>query len=372
MREVRKLKRLLLILLLPISLGLLSLAKYSSYFAEEIFAKRIYHHISVVGSILTGFFSYSIIEIIVFLLPAALITCLICFIIHIVKDKTRRGVIVLKAVINIACVLSVGFFLYTIGCGINYYRYSFCYYDDLEVMESTEEELEELYSDLTQQANQLRAQISSVDENGVYEWKQSKVALAKLVQEAYDEFAKEYPILKGNYAQAKPVRGSELMSRMEITGMFMPFTMEANVNVAIPDYSIASTMAHEMSHVRGFMREDEANYLAYLVCLSSSLPEIQYSGVMQALITTGNALYKKDPERYDRIAKKCSEAVRKDIHDNSIYWKQYENTVISNTAEKVNNSYLQANNQQDGTQSYGRMVDLLLARQRKLKKTEGY
>ena len=53
-----------------------------------------------------------------------------------------------------------------------------------------------------------------------------------------------------------------------------------------------------------------------------------------------------------------------DLVDNSLYWKQFENTVISNTANKINDVYLKINNQEDGVQSYGRMVDLLLAEYR--------
>ena len=47
--------------------------------------------------------------------------------------------------------------------------------------------------------------------------------------------------------------------------------------------------------------------------------------------------------------------------DNNAYWAQFEDQVIAQVSETVNDAYLKANNQQDGTQSYGRMVDLLLA-----------
>jgi hypothetical protein len=154
------------------------------------------------------------------------------------------------------------------------------------------------------------------------------------------------------------------MSTTEITGVFFPFTMEANVNVDIPDYTIAATMMHELAHLRGFMREDEANYLSYLAGMKSDNIELQYSSTMLALVYAGNALYSQNPDLYFIIRDQYSEGVLKDIRANSEYWTQYEDTVVSTISNKVNDTYLKANNQEDGVKSYGRMLDLLLAKYR--------
>lgn len=60
---------------------------------------------------------------------------------------------------------------------------------------------------------------------------------------------------------------------------------------------------------------------------------------------------------------KLSEEVKADRRARSEYLRQFEGPVaeMSNAA---NNAYLKANQQQDGTRSYGRMVDLLLAEAR--------
>ena len=364
MKKLVKLKRNLLLLLLPLSFGLLELTKHNSWFAEEVFAKRIYHYLSIILSNFFGIFPYSVAEFFIILAPIALTIIFIFFLLHIIRSKGRRHIVISKGIINILCGVSIGFFLYTIGCGINYYRYPFSYYSKLTILKSTEEELQELCFSLANQANELRDQIISVDEELVYKSSYDDWELSNKVKEAYNECAKEYPILSGYYARTKPVVFSRILSKMEITGIFIPFTMEANVNVDIPDYSIASTMAHEMSHVRGFMREDEANYISYLVCMASDSVEIKYSGIMQALIISGNALYARNASLYREVSAMYNDGVRRDLNANSIYWEQFENTIVSNTAEKINNAYLQANNQQDGVQSYGRMVDLLLAEYR--------
>ena len=51
---------------------------------------------------------------------------------------------------------------------------------------------------------------------------------------------------------------------------------------------------------------------------------------------------------------------RGDLAATSRYWKKYE-TPVGETADRWNDAYLKANDQTDGVQSYGRMVDLLIA-----------
>ena len=113
------------------------------------------------------------------------------------------------------------------------------------------------------------------------------------------------------------------------------------------------------------MREDEANYLAYLACMVSEDPLVRYSGTMLALIYAGNALAGQDMELYGELWSMYHPGMVRDFADNSAYWDQYEDTVISETADKVNDVYLKANEQEDGVKSYGRVVDLLLAEYRK-------
>ena len=65
------------------------------------------------------------------------------------------------------------------------------------------------------------------------------------------------------------------------------------------------------------------------------------------------------------MTEQYSEGVVKDFRDNSAYWSQFEDTIVSTVSNKVNDTYLKANNQTDGVRSYDRMLDLLLARYRK-------
>ena len=122
-------------------------------------------------------------------------------------------------------------------------------------------------------------------------------------------------------------------------------------------------MAHELAHQCGFMREDEANFIAYLACRQSDDALMRYSGYVLAYDNAISALRRVDPEAASAISLGLSAAVQRDLAGRAQHWAKYEGPV-QNVSNAANDTYLKANDQADGMQSYGRMVDLLLAEQR--------
>ena len=150
------------------------------------------------------------------------------------------------------------------------------------------------------------------------------------------------------------------MSYCNITGIYFPFTLEANVNIDVPDFSIPETMCHEMAHVNGIMREDEANFISFLSCINSDDDEFAYSGYIMAMIYTSNALYNEDKNKYNNFTVYMSEGVIRDLNAQSSYWERFK-TPVAETAASINDAYLKSNSQSDGIKSYGNMVDLTIA-----------
>ncbi len=364
MRNVFSRKHFIL-LIWPVSFICLLIAKLDADSAEYFFAKAVSKaYLQFIGFI-TGILPFSLAELTVILVPPLLIFLLIRFIIKTIRSsKDTRLHYIVRSFLNFLCVCGIIFFMFVIGCGVNYYRYTFTYYSGYEIQASPVTELRDMCHSLAEYASDLRAQLTNEDSDNAFESKYSNNQLAGLADDAYDKLGDKYEILHGLYPKPKPVIFSEFLSRLNITGIFFPFTGEANVNVDIPDYSVPSTMCHELAHLRGFMREDEANYLAYLACTASDDTEFKYSGTMLALIISGNALYAQNKDMYYDLYATYSEGVKRDLRANSDYWEQYEDTVLSEAAEKVNDTYLKLNDQEDGVKSYGRMVDLLLAEYR--------
>lgn len=265
--------------------------------------------------------------------------------------------------INILTYLSILYVLFMFLWGFNYDRLSFNKIADLKIERSTEDQLKGLCTQLIDRANTIRKKVNITPkgimvENGGYK------DVFDRSEKGYEKTSLIFPQLGGTYSKPKPILLSEAMCYTGITGMYMPYTGEANVNVRVKDFMLPSTAAHEMAHQRGFAREDEANYIAYITCLSNPDADFQYSGVMLALISSMNELADKDMGAYKTLQKYYSIGVKNDIDSNNDFWRKYSGKIES-ISTKVNNSYLKSNGQIDGTQSYGRMVDLLLAQYKK-------
>ena len=251
------------------------------------------------------------------------------------------------------------FFVFTVNCGINYHRTPFSELAGLPMEKSSVDELEGLCLWLTGEIERT-AQKIMVEENGL-------CALPEKMREktraAMEDLGEVYSQLSGWYPKAKPVFTWPVLSYEFLEGIAGPYTMEAHYNPNIPAYNQPAVLCHELSHLKGFMREDEANYIAYLACVGSSDANIRYSGLLLAYTHSINALYGADYGRFAEVRAQLCEQAELDYAYHRYYWKQFEGPV-SEVADKVNDAYLKANAQEEGTRSYGRMVDLLLGEYR--------
>ncbi len=362
MKELFSQRRLWLVTLAPVAL-ILSLASAGNPAFAEWYATTLYPGLSLGINAVTSIFPFSLAEVSILLLIAGLLIYLIRFLTKIVKQKGSRAESAVKFLLNLICFTSVLYFAFVITCGINYNRYSFAQTSGLTVKPSSKTELTALCNELAQDVNTLRKNVKT-DEHSVMKLSEPTLNdTAKEARASYDKIGADYPLLRAGYGAPKAVFGSRLMSYGNITGIIFPFTFEANVNTDVPSYSIPVTMCHELSHLRGYMREDEANFIGYLVCEKSSSADFKYSGKLFAFIYASNALFDTDNNAASQVFSKLSDGVRRDLDANSAYWKQFEGPVAE-VSNSVNNSYLQANHQEDGIKSYGRMVDLLLAEYR--------
>ncbi len=249
----------------------------------------------------------------------------------------------------------------TLTCLINYGRTSFGEMAGYSLRDSSASELEALCEELAAQANEFAEQIPVGPSGGL---SLEGVDIRKQAKQAMKKLGEQYPSLKGYYPNPKPVAFSWGMSHLRLTGMFSPFTIEANYNQNIPDYEIPYTVCHELAHLKGWIREDEAGFIAYLACRGSDDPALRYSGTLNALSYAMNALYGAGrQDSYWRIYESLPEETKADYRFSNAYWKQFE-TKVAEVSNALNDGYLKANAQTDGVQSYGRMVDLLLAERR--------
>ena len=247
-------------------------------------------------------------------------------------------------------------FLYTVCCGINYHRKSFSEEAGIVTYTYSANELSEICVWLTEEVNSLAGEIER-DGDGVMKLSAPEGVGAVSAMQA---LAEDFPELEGYYPLPKKLIISELLSYQNLTGIYSPFTVEANYNGDMTVYNIPFTACHELSHLRGFMQEEEANFIAFLACIGSERADFRYSGYLSGWIYCMNTLYRIDYESWSRIRPLLDEKVEKDLAANNVFWEKYEGTLAEIT-DKVNDTYLKVNGQVDGVQSYNRMVDLIVA-----------
>ena len=163
------------------------------------------------------------------------------------------------------------------------------------------------------------------------------------------------------YSRIKPVMLSKPMSYTHITGVYTFFTGEANLNVYFPDYTLPFTAAHELAHQRGIAREDEANFVAFLVTSASEDVYIRYSGYLNLLEYVLNALYRADAEAYAEVFRTLKPCVIGELRAYSEFFDAYRDSGLSEVSGAVNDAYLKLNGNEAGTASYGLVVDLAVA-----------
>ncbi|NLM76047.1 MAG: DUF3810 domain-containing protein [Clostridiaceae bacterium] len=360
--EMKKLciYRYLSLLLIPVAFLIKWLMSLDPVFTEKYYSRKIYPFIMQPISRFTGLFPFSVAEIAVILIVFYFIYQLVSAIIK--SIRRRKWVFIINFLSKAAFAASIYIFLQTILWGINYERITFAENAGIIVEKYSVDELEELCKELINNANSMREKVTE-DENGIMCVDGGFKSLARRAHLGYEEAQKKYPFLSGKYGKPKPVILSKLMSHSNIIGIYTGITGEANIDTDIPDMELPSTIMHELAHQRGFANEDEANFIAYVTCLHHPDIDFQYSGTILALQYSMNALYRTESERYFKLIEFYSPKLLNDFMDQKKYWDQYQGT-IKKVANSINDTFLKINGVKDGVQSYGRMVDLLLAEAR--------
>ncbi len=344
----------------PVFYGLFRLAFLWPEFTETVFSRAIFRFINQGLSTATGILPFSLGELLLYAAILGAVVFAVLMIVRAALSKKDWWRVLLRRVIVLASAASVLYALFIGLWGFNYARQPLGDTLGLDTSPATVQELYSTAEALIAKANALREQVPE-DAEGVFCPAENRDGIMRSTETLYNNAAQAsgFDFLGGSFGRAKPVLYSEGLSWAHITGVYFPYTGEANVNNGSPLLLFSATCLHETAHQRGFSREDEANFLAYYVSSYSDNADVVYSGTMLALIHTMNSLYGADSDKYYELRRTYSEGIERDLTAYSEYWQQYESPV-SEAAETVNNNFLKANMQEDGVKSYGRMVDLLI------------
>ena len=305
---------------------------------------------------LTSWIPFSLAEYLLLLLPV-IVVALAWFGIRRYADSWRSVGIYCASLLS---VIALVFSMFSLGFAPGYRGTRL---DEKLGIERRDVSAEELYAT----AMILSAELNSIADEIVYleetEFSVMPYGYSEMSDRLNDAFAlacDEYSFLPRLRSRIKPVMLSRAMSYTHITGVYTFFTGEANLNVDFPDYTLPYTAAHELSHQRGIAREDEANFMAFLVCLKSEDSYLRYSAYLNLYEYVAAALYSASPELYWQAYGSLPMRIRGELMAYSRFFEQYRDSVASEVTDSVNNTFLTIQGT-EGTKSYGMVVDLAVA-----------
>jgi hypothetical protein len=330
---------------------------------SPVFTEKLYLPFSRIVSgwlgVLFSFSSYAAAEALCVIAVIAFTALLVRSVIRSAREKTAWPAVIWVS--GVILFISLIFFLFALLWGGTYYK------ERLEVklglqIEQVDEEI--LYrtalmhlGDVIRYAALVPRGAEGEADAGGFE------ALAPEAARALKSLMLENPDVFGKAPVTPPKRSAfyPVMSMFGVAGIYSPFTGEAIVNTVGTDPFMPSVMAHELAHRLGFAAEDEANFIAYLVCMASDRPIFRYSGALLAYSYCYNALTNRQYRSalWSVLTEEAPEVIE-DLRRDREKWDEYESP-LREVGSAVNNAYLQSMGQEDGIRSYGRVADILIA-----------
>lgn len=351
-------KHIILSLFLPIQMVMMRLAENNPDVIERYYSNGIYIYISSFFRILFGWIPFSIGD----MLLSVLLFFVFRFIILLIKNKFR---FLLQKLVLATAFISVIYFCFYLFWGLNYYRQPLSKNLGYPQTKYTTQELEKTTLHIIKKLNAYHINITKNDTLKV-ENPYNVKEIYDIALNGYKNLAKELPQFTYTYRSVKSSLMSDLQSYNGTSGYLNPLTGEAQVNKLVPKTSYPTTTCHEMAHQIGFAAENEANFVGFLAANYNDDIYFKYASYRMAFGYCISEIRKRDVSLQQSLWKKVNKGVVKDYNDSYTFWNQYQN-IFEPLVKKGYNTYLKANKQVKGTDSYNYVVDLFISHFKKNK-----
>lgn len=258
----------------------------------------------------------------------------------------------------------------TLNCSLLYHAGTFSEHYFPHAKDSyTLEELTELRNFVVEKCNTLALEMER-DREGNVLYRGSVRDMQEEAVGAMQRLGQSYDQLEGYYPHPKPFAASDFFCQQHMQGYYFPFSMEANYNDVMYIMNKPDTFCHELAHLRGYIYEDEANFISFLACTESGSPIFEYSGYLSVLNYLDNDFYKavgQDRETYLAQPRISAQVIADNIFVAEQEWERINGRALIDTetvdqvSDVLRDTSLKAFGVSDGVLSYNRVVQLLLA-----------
>jgi hypothetical protein len=322
-------------------------------FVENFYARSVYPRVARTLSQLTGGLPFSAGEVLVVIVFVLLLSALARFIYLLARRRDEWRALLLTSCRRALWCVVAAMFIFMLVFGLNYQRPPLVETLQYDQRRAGADELDAMTRAVVGDVNRNyeeahAAGYTTPDTRRVFE----------ILRESYAREAELSSFAVSGFGPPKPVYFSGALTRLGISGMYFPFTGEPNFNADAPDFERPFSIAHEMAHQRGFARESEANFVAFLVCAHASDPFVRYSGYRQGL-GVAFELYKLDPAKARAILNELGAGFREDSRRSARFWAAARGRAGA-LSMRLNDLYLKANRVKSGTKNYGEVTALLI------------
>ena len=308
--------------------------------AESFFEKQKAIHQSLFSK-----FNFSVGDVFYVLLAVLLIYLILR---TVLKRGQRNGV-------RLLIILNIIYFSYQIFWGLLYVQEPISEkLPDYEIKLDDAKALSLIY---LEKCKRTRAQVQE-DRKGVFKVYDKNLVVEEILrnQKQLPQFLN--PKTGSDVESFKSSLFKDVMSYTGIYGYYNPFTAEAQYNPKLPSTHLPFTLAHESAHQLGYAREQEANFIGYLIGVNSRNMDLKYSTEYFVLKSLLNLIVEQDEKFVKAVIARYSPGMKRDrLYE--IMFRYRHSGVLDSFFGFTNNIFLKTN-QQEGSITYSYFNDLLI------------
>ena len=339
-------KRLLIVLV--IALILLAIVQYifaNSETAVSFYGSYIFLPFQLLRNVSLGIVPVSIGDTIYIVLTIVIISLIIKWIYYLIKLKLYRRPLLLS-LYRTALAVAVGYILFFIGWGGNYSKPSIAKHWGLEMSQELEDDSALVKFDLYL--------IDKMNEYAPRYVEQKFKSVEKQSRDYYKQFSATKD--KRSSLKIKPSLFGNLLEYSGIQGYYNPFTGEGQINKNLPDFLLPFTTCHEMAHQTGIAAEDDANFLAFVVCTNSNDPAFIYSAYFNIWLYANGKLRSRDSVLSKSLYKEINPITMEHIYTLRRRREEFKSP-LSKYSGYFYDNFLKLNKQEKGMESYDDVVN---------------
>lgn len=250
-----------------------------------------------------------------------------------------------------AWLIVVGFALFLFMWGLNYQRLPIEERMDLERRAEGRLETIDVGKRIIEGINRNFTTREAATATGVSQMTVSQQKMFQSIEKAFQLETMLGNASQGGFSDPKPLLFSSAATWLDIRGVYIPFTGEAAYNEKLMDCDLPFHVAHIKAHQRGFAREDEANFIAFVVCLKSDEPYVRYSGYLHGMKVL-DFLEKSNVNDVAALKALIVPGAMADINARSTFGARSKIPLLSGVSDAAINVYLRANRIRGGLKNF--------------------